>query len=274
MKIVEARLVDYRPTPEHDAKIEELLNHCRRFALQWQAKPYQLFGDEIKIAAILESGKICLVSPNNFDTCSDWTPNLRHMFLRPAVEPVTYEFWRQSNPPAHSHQQIIGLASSLYGGEATFRTKAAGTIPNLQNVRTVFGDHEDKLLAIDRFSASVSHLTTHDFNSALVRFVNFMVCHPLSDGNGRTARVILQTELSHLIGNSFFSLPIGLVLYAWLPIYTGVLRGLYTGEYQNWSNFVHFMVLVLDTSLRLVEALHTNRIEKNCAWWGQPQWAC
>lgn len=164
--------------------------------------PAATFGAELRVAgALLHRGY--LDPPDH--------PPLRRLLLRPAVEPIQYSYW-QALTQDPQPQTLMSLASALTSQPISIVGRPMSTTPDPVLGRTIFADPR-QYGPVDRVIASVRTAFADPFDRAVGVYLAFVICHPLSDGNGRVARALFSWSLREDGIISTPSVPLGPFFY-------------------------------------------------------------
>lgn len=173
-----------------DATSDRLEKLLRDLDARSDAAP-RYFGREIRVAfGYLES----LNCPTKqADPADDRLQLLRRVFTRPASEPILYSVWPRFCGGLQSIESYVALVSMLSSKSVQVASS---------RMRTA-GEEGDALVFEERVSAATwlqDIAETREGQGCTIRraiyaYVRTVLAHPLTDGNGRLARAMLQFEL-------------------------------------------------------------------------------
>lgn len=128
---------------------------------------------------------------------------------RLAVEYALYYLWQMkdylSTQSLLEVARLVGTTPILETGRMVLAAPQIGS-----RVNFVHPDYRQKrLMRLLHLCASTNPFGGCPVLDALMIYVEFMVIHPLKDGNGRVARALFQYRLHRLIGLKFPIVPLG-----------------------------------------------------------------
>jgi hypothetical protein len=155
--------------------------------------PIAVVGLEIRTAMMLLEFDLKISKPDN----AFWQDKCRSLFARPASEPILLAYWREISTFEFSGEMILSLAAALSGQNILLRDR-----PIIGLSRNGDVEFEPASIAIECFAKITSAAHKPEFRSALpmLTYAQMIMSHPLSDANGRVARVFVQLALANFTG--------------------------------------------------------------------------
>lgn len=154
-------------------------------------------GLEIRVAAAVLAGE------NNYARGIEHNQivgKIRRLLVRPAVEPTLISYWQHLSAANLNAEQISAYLKKVSGEDVTERPlRSFGVMPTGIVVFEALEESRAWLAKI-KVAANDAELRTA---TPFYAYVQTIMAHPFSDGNGRLARSILQATLGEFFGCRF-----------------------------------------------------------------------
>jgi len=134
------------------------------------------------------------------------TMPLNEVGARPKSELAAFFMWQRMMLGPLDVSTIV-RANALLGGSGAFRSGRTGTRTTISSHRIMFDCHQPAEQAVSDW--------LNEFHSPVTRsqvlergiwlYMNFLISHPFTDGNGRTARLLFQ---AYLMANDLITGPV------------------------------------------------------------------
>lgn len=239
------------PAPEplqhhHHERLQALLHRMRACGKSLD-KMSTSVGLEMRVAAAM------LARENNYAKgieCDYIINKIRNLLVRPAVEPTLISYWRYLSAANLEAKQISAYLKKVSGKHVTERPLRSFGVTPTGNVIFEPIDESEKWLDKIKVAANNPKLRTA---MPFYAYVQTIMAHPFSDGNGRLARSILQASLGVICGFRFPVIALAPAFYMHIERLNIVLTRLTdTGE---WAECYAQMLLTLELATSMTENL-------------------
>lgn len=206
------------------------------------------FGLELRVASqVLNHADQFPKADNDF-----WPAKCKNLFLRPAVEPIIFQHYKNLRL---SNLDIIScrdVASKLVGVPVKIRD------------RPIFGSSQGREVCFEQAAEGrewIKHLKrasqeeSLDLMLPVFVFTKTICSHPLSDGNGRLARLLLRAALGDLAGMGCLSLPLAPSIYRHSSKMESALINL--SETLLWDKMISVVICCITETLMIIQTLES-----------------
>ncbi len=178
--------------------------------------------------------------------------SLRELMVRPAVEPVALSYWRRFVHARLDLPSLVELAAGLAARPVPLSPVAMATRPLPGFPRVEFEPPDQARLWLDKLGAA-ERAVGHALDWPVYAYAQVVLSHPLTDGNGRLARAVLQGALARRLGLRAPALALAPACYLKRRRITQALAALSaTGD---WPAFFAVMLPVLGEAAAAAEAV-------------------
>lgn len=213
-----------------------LIDDIRALAAEYTADPVACFGLELRAAHRVANGPSAPDAP------------YQRFALRPASEPVLMSLRRRFEDWAITEEAVVNLACCLVGRPVSIRTGDMRTSPGRDGIMAVYPSVSEMEGWLQRL-LSAPTLVKEPFALACLVYAQLILSHPLSDGNGRTARALFSGSLVRSIGLSAPCLPLGVASYVTRNEHRRQLLALGAGG--PWEPFIESMASLVRVATEL-----------------------
>ncbi|MBX9802488.1 MAG: Fic family protein [Caulobacteraceae bacterium] len=200
------------------------------------------FGLELKAATVLAR-----------DGDSDRRLILGRFISRPAAEPILLHVWREIMTTTASPEDLKKIGSGLAGRSVELARGRMRTYPSTATGQfTVYADASQRERLME-YLAENSATNSDPVAKALVAYALVILCHPLTDGNGRLARAFVTGSLAREGLLTTPCLPLGPAFYLHARIVADSMA--HISETGAWADAVDQLAVILETACDLAAAV-------------------
>lgn len=150
-------------------------------------------------------------------------------------------FLKSLNSNAEFAELVCGIGSSIKGRSLRIRDKDIRSVPDKNGDYTVFSAVDNVAENLENIRIFIKqNLRDAPLLTAIIANVMFTHCHPLADGNGRTARVLFNLILNRSHENFF---PLTEICHLARSGYILSVREAFF--YSEWDAIINFFCLSL-----------------------------
>lgn len=200
------------------------------------------FGLELKAASLIA-----------LDGREDHRQILQRFMSRPALEPILLHMWKDLTGPSLDPTTMAKFASGGAGRPMELATGRMRTTSSSTGEYTIYAPPEERVRLTEALRDNARQDYASPVTASLVAYALAIICHPLTDGNGRLARGLLLGALGGrgLIGAPI--VPLGPAFYMHAGLIGPVMARL--SESRDWASAVDELAPILSTACDLADGV-------------------
>lgn len=200
------------------------------------------FGLEIKAAALLA-----------LDAHEAHRLTLQRFVSRPAVEPILLLTWAELCGGLITSAHMIRYASGCLGKPVELARGRMRTSVDGKGNYAVFAEQADRSRICEFLAENEALNSDRPLSAALAAYCLTIICHPLTDGNGRLARGLVSATLGRCGVLKAPVLPLGPAMRLKAPLIARTLSDL--SDSGDWEAAVLTLAGAIDTACDLADAV-------------------
>lgn len=178
---------------------------------------------------------------------------LQRFLSRPAFEPILLHMWKGLTTGRAEPEFLAKLASGFAGKSVGLAVGNMRTRPSPTGKYTVYAPPEHRLRLTSALEENAALEHSSPLARAIIAFALTVICHPLTDGNGRVARAILLGSLARDRIINAPIVPLGPAFYLHGRLVGDALARL--SDTGDWTAAVAELAQILTTACDLAEGV-------------------
>jgi len=185
------------------------------------------------------------------------TEHLRRIFLRPSAEAVIGSWWSLLCSDRLIWEDCVRIVSAM-NGIPVFESDKFGRTKGGDGYAAVTFCRDVEAIEMPNFIAENGKYFSNCIDRASFVYAAVIVNHPLSDGNGRLARILMCRELARSGVIKSPCVPLSPIMYRNMShVYCAVRDLSETGDWHKYLDEMRSIIeLGLDASFRFVAPVH------------------